>query len=136
MNEQPGGTIRGDRLHIAFFGRRNAGKSSLINALTGQNLAIVSDVPGTTTDPVFKALELQPVGPVVLIDTAGIDDLDSSLGEERVRRTREILRRTDLALLVADGMADDFAYENRLLEELKERKNSCGLCAGQERYAA
>ena len=118
MNE----TIRGDRFHIAFFGRRNAGKSSLINALTGQEVAIVSEVPGTTTDPVYKAVELQPVGPVVLIDTAGIDDDQSVIGAERVRRAKEILRKTDLALVVIDGAANDFAAEDELLEECAQRK--------------
>lgn len=116
------GTIRGDRFHIAFFGRRNAGKSSLINALTGQEVAIVSEVPGTTTDPVYKAVELQPVGPVVLIDTAGIDDDQSVIGAERVRRAKEILRKTDLALVVIDGAASDFSAEDALLEECAQRK--------------
>ena len=116
------GTICGDRFHIAFFGRRNAGKSSLINALTGQEVAIVSEVPGTTTDPVYKAVELQPVGPVVLIDTAGIDDDQSVIGAERVRRAKEILRKTDLAIVVIDGSASDFAAEDALLEECARRK--------------
>jgi [FeFe] hydrogenase H-cluster maturation GTPase HydF len=110
-------TIRGDRLHIAFFGRRNAGKSTLINALTGQNVAIVSDVPGTTTDPVYKAMELSPVGPVMLIDTAGIDDDGGHLGRERVMRTREVLRKTDLAILVVDPSVDDCAIEDGILSE-------------------
>ena len=110
-------TIRGDRLHIAFFGRRNAGKSSLINSLTDQTVSIVSDTPGTTTDPVFKSMELMPVGPVVLIDTAGMDDLGDSLGEERVKRSEKILAKTDLALIVVDstGIAGDL--ENKLLEQ-------------------
>ena len=90
------------RLHIALFGRRNVGKSSLLNALTGQKLAIVSDKPGTTTDPVEKALELAPLGPVVVLDTAGLDD-SGDLGTERVRRSLNILRRCDLALLVTAG---------------------------------
>lgn len=97
-------TPRGDRLHIAIFGGRNAGKSSLINALTGQSLAIVSDTPGTTTDPVFKSMELHPIGPVVFIDTAGFDD-EGDLGGQRVEKTRDIIRRTDLAILVMDGTA-------------------------------
>ena len=117
MNE----TIRGDRLHIAFFGRRNAGKSSVINALTGQEVAIVSEVPGTTTDPVYKAIELQPVGPVVLIDTAGIDDDQSVIGAERVRRAREILRKTDIAVIVVDSVSEDFSAENELLAECVSR---------------
>jgi [FeFe] hydrogenase H-cluster maturation GTPase HydF len=110
-------TIRGDRLHIAFFGRRNAGKSSLINALTCQPVAIVSDVPGTTTDPVYKAMELLPVGPVVLIDTAGLDDDQHSVGEERVRRTREVLRKTDFAVLVCDASSTEFAVEDEILRQ-------------------
>lgn len=117
MNE----TVRGDRLHIAFFGRRNAGKSSVINALTGQEVAIVSEVPGTTTDPVYKAIELQPVGPVVLIDTAGIDDDQSIIGAERVRRAKEILRKTDIAVIIVDSSSEDFAAENGLLAECVSR---------------
>lgn len=83
MNETPSG----ERIHIGFFGRRNAGKSSLVNAVTGQDLAVVSDVRGTTTDPVTKAMELLPMGPVVIIDTPGFDD-EGSLGELRIRKTR------------------------------------------------
>lgn len=93
-------TQRGIRPHIAFFGRRNAGKSSLINAMTGQNVAIVSDVPGTTTDPVEKLMEFNPLGPVVFIDTAGIDD-EGGLGAARVKRTMEVIEKTDVAILVA-----------------------------------
>ncbi|HNX60434.1 MAG TPA: [FeFe] hydrogenase H-cluster maturation GTPase HydF, partial [Spirochaetota bacterium] len=110
-------TIRGDRLHIAFFGRRNAGKSSLINALTGQEVAIVSAEPGTTTDPVYKSMELLPVGPVTLIDTAGLDDDDASLGEIRVKRARDILRKTDLALVVCDASAESFDFEQGIIAE-------------------
>jgi len=115
-------TIRGDRLHIAFFGRRNAGKSSLINSLTDQTVSIVSDTPGTTTDPVYKSMELMPVGPVVLIDTAGMDDLGDSLGEERVKRSEKILAKTDLALIVVDsfGVAGDL--ENSLIEQCEDKK--------------
>ncbi len=97
LNETP----RGSRLHIAIFGRRNSGKSSLINALTNQNIAIVSDVPGTTTDPVYKSMEILPIGPVVLIDTAGIDDV-GDLGALRIQKTLAVLAKTDLALLVVD----------------------------------
>ena len=86
-----------ERVHIAFFGRRNAGKSSLLNAVTSQNIAIVSDVLGTTTDPVYKSMELLPLGPVTLIDTAGIDD-DGFLGEERVKKTYQVLNKTDIAV--------------------------------------
>ena len=114
MNETP----RANRLHIAIFGKRNAGKSSLINALTNQQAAIVSDTPGTTTDPVYKSMELLPIGPVVLIDTPGLDDT-GELGEQRVRRTMEVLEKTDLALLVASGTPD--ALEEGLLHTLEER---------------
>jgi [FeFe] hydrogenase H-cluster maturation GTPase HydF len=114
-------TMRGDRLHIAILGRRNAGKSSLINAMTGQPVAIVSDVPGTTTDPVFKSLEFQPLGPVVLIDTAGIDDRAEGLGAERVKKAAAVLEKSDLALLVVDSGTVDFAYEDELLERFRSR---------------
>ena len=96
-----------ERLHIALFGRRNVGKSSLINALTGQQVALVSDVAGTTTDPVFKAMEILPMGPCVLIDTAGFDD-SGEVGELRIQRTREVIKQADIALLVTDGnLLDD-----------------------------
>ena len=95
-------TPSGERVHIGFFGRRNAGKSSLVNAVTGQELAVVSQTRGTTTDPVSKAMELLPVGPVVIIDTSGFDD-EGALGELRVRKTRQVLNRTDVAVLVADS---------------------------------
>jgi [FeFe] hydrogenase H-cluster maturation GTPase HydF len=131
-------TMRGDRLHIAIFGRRNAGKSSLINAMTGQPVAIVSAVPGTTTDPVFKALEFQPIGPVVLIDTAGIDDRNEGLGAERLKKAAAILDRSDLALLVVDAGAVDFACEDELLEKFRQRSipaivvaNKTDLAPGQ-----
>jgi len=108
------------RLHIGIFGRQNAGKSSLINAITGQDAAVVSDVKGTTTDPVFKPMELLPIGPIMLIDTPGIDDT-TELGAQRVQRTQKILRRTDLALLVVDsaiGMNDD---DNAMIEMFTEK---------------
>ena len=95
-------TPRSERLHIALFGRRNVGKSSLINALTGQQTAIVSDVPGTTTDPVSKSIEILPLGPCVLIDTAGFDDT-GEVGNLRTQRTREVIKQADIALLVTDG---------------------------------
>jgi [FeFe] hydrogenase H-cluster maturation GTPase HydF len=98
MNETPSA----NRVHIAFFGRRNAGKSSLVNAVTGQNLAVVSEIKGTTTDPVYKAMELLPLGPVVIIDTPGIDD-EGELGEKRVGKARQVLNKTDIAVLVLDG---------------------------------
>ena len=97
-------TPSAERTHIGIFGRRNAGKSSLINALTGQSLAIVSDVKGTTTDPVLKAMELLPLGPVVMIDTPGIDD-EGNLGSMRVQKAFQILNKTDLALLVIDSLS-------------------------------
>lgn len=99
-------TTSGNRIHIAFFGRRNAGKSTLVNALTGQEIAIVSDVAGTTTDPVSKAMEILPLGPCLITDTAGLDD-EGPLGEERVRRSLEVLEKTDVAVWVeADGPDD------------------------------
>ncbi|MDR2184387.1 MAG: [FeFe] hydrogenase H-cluster maturation GTPase HydF [Treponema sp.] len=98
-------TPSANRVHIGFFGRRNAGKSSLVNAVTGQETAIVSQVKGTTTDPVYKAMELLPLGPVMIIDTPGIDD-EGSLGELRIRRAKQALNRTNVAVLVADAEED------------------------------
>lgn len=95
-------TPRAERLHIGIYGRRNAGKSSLINALTGQDIAIVSDTPGTTTDPIYKSMELHPIGPVVFIDTAGFDD-EGELGKLRVERTQEVAGKTDVAVIVVDA---------------------------------
>lgn len=113
-------TPRGMRLHIGLFGRRNVGKSSLLNALTRQEVSIVSDVPGTTTDPVEKPMELLPLGPVLFIDTAGVDDV-GALGELRAGRTRQVFERTDLGILVADaGSWGEF--EERVLGELEKRK--------------
>ena len=116
-------TPKGERIHIALFGRRNAGKSSLINAITGQDLAIVSDVLGTTTDPVYKAMEILPLGPVMLIDTPGLDD-EGVLGEERIKKARSVLNKTDLALIVSDGneAAKDFSFEHQILA-LTKKKN-------------
>ena len=116
MNQTPAG----ERVHIAFFGRRNAGKSSLVNAFTGQEMAIVSDVKGTTTDPVSKAMELLPLGPVQIIDTPGIDD-EGALGELRVRRTRQVLNKTDLAILVVDASVGMTAVEEELVQLLKQK---------------
>ena len=115
-------TTSGERLHIAFFGRRNAGKSSLVNAVTGQSLSVVSDVAGTTTDPVKKAMELLPLGPVMIWDTAGFDD-EGDLGALRVEKTREVLAKTDIAILVTNA-AEDALYpdEAAFLEDLKKRK--------------
>ena len=111
-------TPQAARLHIAIYGRRNVGKSSLINALTGQQVSLVADVPGTTTDPVRRAMELHPIGPCLLIDTAGFDD-EGVVGSLRNRRTREVLAHTDLALLVLDGPArpDDKAWLDLLQQQ-------------------
>lgn len=97
-------TPSAERIHIGIFGRRNAGKSSVINALTGQNLSIVSDIKGTTTDPVLKSMELLPLGPVVMIDTPGLDD-EGELGALRIQKARQVLNKTDIAVLVVDGTA-------------------------------
>ncbi len=113
-------TPSGERIHIAFFGRRNAGKSSLVNAFTGQEMAIVSDVKGTTTDPVSKAMELLPLGPVQIIDTPGIDD-EGELGTLRVRRTRQVLNRTDLAIVVADAAQPIGEAEEELLTMIRAK---------------
>ncbi|MBM3498566.1 MAG: [FeFe] hydrogenase H-cluster maturation GTPase HydF, partial [Armatimonadetes bacterium] len=118
----PGGLAapKGFRLHIGLFGRRNVGKSSLLNALTRQDVSIVSDIAGTTTDPVEKPMELLPLGPVLFIDTAGIDDV-GALGEMRVARTKQIFDRTDLAVIIVspDGWSE---FEEELLHEFKTRE--------------
>lgn len=116
MNETP----RGNRLHIAIFGKRNVGKSSLINALTDQNIAIVSSVAGTTTDPVYKSMELLPIGPVLMIDTAGIDDI-GDLGALRIEKTRNVLNKTDVALLVIHWEAGIQKEEEKLIEMIRGR---------------
>jgi [FeFe] hydrogenase H-cluster maturation GTPase HydF len=113
-------TPSSERLHIGIFGRRNAGKSSLINALSGQQTSLVSAIPGTTTDPVSRPMELRPVGPVVLIDTAGIDD-EGELGALRVKKSLEVLDRTDLAIVVIDSETEPGMPEERLIDELKAR---------------
>ncbi len=107
-------TPSGERTHIGFFGRRNAGKSSVVNAFTDQQVSVVSDVKGTTTDPVTKAMELLPLGPVMIIDTPGFDD-EGALGEERVRRTRQVLNRVDVAVLVVDGTAGKTAADEEMI---------------------
>ena len=117
LNETPSG----ERVHIAFFGLRNAGKSSLVNAVTGQNLAIVSDVKGTTTDPVRKAMELLPLGPVVIIDTPGLDD-EGELGGMRVKRAMNVLANCDVAVLVHDSTQEFTQDESDLLKIFDERK--------------
>ncbi|KJR98038.1 MAG: ATP-binding protein [Peptococcaceae bacterium BRH_c4a] len=112
-------TPRGSRLHIAIMGRRNAGKSSIINALTSQEVAIVSDVPGTTTDPVYKSMEILPVGPVVIIDTAGIDD-QGELGELRVKKASGVLQKADLMILVMDPGQQEGDYEAYLIGSARD----------------
>lgn len=132
-------TPSGERVHIGFFGRRNAGKSSLVNAITGQNLAVVSDTKGTTTDPVTKAMELLPIGPVLIIDTPGFDD-EGQLGQLRIAKTREVLNRTDIAVLVVDASEGLKACDEELLRLFREKKlpyliawNKCDLL---ERFSA
>ena len=114
-------TPSAERIHIGFFGLRNAGKSSLVNAVTGQELSVVSDVLGTTTDPVKKAMELLPLGPVVIIDTPGFDDT-GYLGEKRVLKTRKVLASVDIAVLVVDAQKGVSQDDNTLIELFKERK--------------
>ena len=120
MNSTPSG----ERVHISFFGRRNAGKSSVLNAVTGQDLAVVSDVKGTTTDPVMKSMELLPLGPVVMIDTPGIDD-EGELGALRVRKSYQILNKTDVAVLVADASVGFGDAEEALLAKIQEKRIPC-----------
>ena len=114
-------TPKSDRIHIGIFGKRNAGKSSIINAITSQNLAVVSKVQGTTTDPVQKAMELLPLGPVMIIDTPGIDD-EGELGKMRVEKSYQVLNKTDIALLVVDGNVGLTQCDKDLIEEIKKRK--------------
>lgn len=117
-------TPAAERVHIGIFGRRNAGKSSLINALTSQNLAIVSDVKGTTTDPVAKSMELLPLGPVVLIDTPGLDDT-GDLGALRVQKAHQTLNKTDIAILVVDASSGVTAEDQRILSRIREKRIPC-----------
>lgn len=113
-------TPQSERIHIGFFGRRNAGKSSLVNAITNQQISVVSDVKGTTTDPVTKAMELLPLGAVVIIDTPGFDD-EGELGLMRVKRTKQVLNRTDIAVLVIDGNAGKSPLDEELISIFKEK---------------
>ena len=113
-------TPSGERIHIGIFGKRNAGKSSIINALTGQNLAIVSDIKGTTTDPVLKAMELLPLGPVVMIDTPGLDD-EGELGALRVQKAYQILNKTDIAILVIDGTTGMTQEDDAILKRIQDK---------------
>ena len=114
-------TVSAERLHIAFFGCRNAGKSSVVNAVTNQELSVVSDVKGTTTDPVTKAMELLPLGPVVIIDTPGFDD-EGMLGEKRVLRTKHVLNRTDIAVLVIDATVGMSEIDRQLIALFEEKQ--------------
>lgn len=116
MNQTPAS----ERVHISFFGKRNAGKSSVINAVTGQNLAIVSDVKGTTTDPVYKTMELLPLGPVMVIDTPGIDDT-GELGALRIKKSYQVLNKTDIAVLVVDGTIGKTADEENLIQRFLDK---------------
>lgn len=131
-------TPMADRTHIGIFGRRNAGKSSIINAVTGQDLAIVSDTKGTTTDPVLKAMEILPLGPVVLIDTPGLDD-EGELGKLRIEKAYQILNKTDLALLVIDSSKGMTEEDYKILERIKEKQipylivmNKCDLARSRD----
>lgn len=128
-------TPSADRIHIGIFGKRNAGKSSIINAVTGQSLAIVSDVKGTTTDPVQKAMELLPLGPVVMIDTPGLDD-DGKLGEMRIRKAYQVLNKTDIAVLVVDSSVGVTVEDENILQKILEKNipyvivfNKSDLCS-------
>ena len=122
-----------ERIHIGFFGRRNAGKSSVVNAVTNQQISVVSDVKGTTTDPVTKTMELLPMGPVVIIDTPGFDD-EGALGEQRVKRTKQVLNRVDVAVLIVDGTVGKTAADDELINLFKSKQipfviayNKCDL---------
>lgn len=117
MNQTP----MSERIHIGFFGKRNAGKSSVVNAVTGQDIAVVSDVKGTTTDPVYKSMELLPLGPVVMMDTPGIDD-EGDLGNLRVKKSYQVLNKTDVAVLVIDGTAGASEEDRALLIRIREKK--------------
>ena len=114
-------TPSSERVHIGIFGKRNAGKSSLINAITGQNLAIVSEAKGTTTDPVYKAMELLPMGPVMIIDTPGIDD-EGVLGNLRIQKAYQVLNKTDIALVIIDAAVGPSAEDLRLIKRINAKK--------------
>ncbi len=126
MNKTP----RANRTHIGLFGMRNVGKSSVINALTNQSISLVSDFAGTTTDPVFKSMEILPLGPVVLIDTAGIDDI-GELGKLRVQKTYDVINKTDIGLIIFDHSQIEFAHELNLIKEFKKRKKPYLLVANK-----
>lgn len=114
-------TVSANRVHIGFFGLRNAGKSSVVNAITNQNMSLVSDVKGTTTDPVSKAMEILPLGPVVIIDTPGMDD-EGTLGKLRIQRTYEVLKKVDIAVLIVDATKGIQSIDTELIEMFKEKK--------------
>ena len=116
MNQTP----VSERVHIGFFGKRNAGKSSVMNAVTGQDLAVVSDVKGTTTDPVYKTMELLPLGPVVMMDTPGIDD-EGELGELRVKKSYQVLNKTDIAVVVIDGTCGVAEEDFKITERIRKK---------------
>lgn len=120
-------TPAAERVHIGFFGRRNAGKSSVINAVTGQNLSIVSDVKGTTTDPVLKTMELLPIGPVVIIDTPGLDDV-GELGKLRIQKTLDVLKKTDIAVIVVDAQEGFTKEDEKILSLIKEKNIPHLIC--------
>ncbi len=126
-------TVSANRVHIGFFGLRNAGKSSVVNAITNQNMSLVSDIKGTTTDPVSKAMEILPLGPVVIVDTPGMDD-EGTLGKLRIQRTLEVLKKVDMAVLVVDAKRDLQPIDLELISLFKEKKlpyfivyNKCDL---------
>lgn len=131
MNQTPAS----ERVHIGFFGRRNAGKSSVMNAVTGQDLAVVSDVRGTTTDPVYKSMELLPLGPVVMMDTPGIDD-EGELGALRVRKSYQVLNKTDVAVLVIDGSVGVTSEDKALLKRIREKKIPYVIAVNKKELAA
>ena len=124
MIENMNSTPLASRFTIGIFGRRNAGKSSMINAITAQKIAVTSEVAGTTTDPVYKAMELLPIGPVVFIDTAGVDDT-GDVGELRVEKTYEVMRKCDFAIVVVDAQIGITTFEENLFKELKDRGIAC-----------
>ena len=113
-------TPASERIHIGIFGKRNAGKSSVINAITGQSIAIVSDVKGTTTDPVIKTMELLPLGPVVIIDTPGLDDI-GTLGQLRIQKAYQMLNKTDIAIVVIDASIGITEEDKKILDRIKEK---------------
>lgn len=128
-------TPSANRIHIGFFGRRNAGKSSLVNAVTGQDLAVVSDTKGTTTDPVYKSMELLPLGPVMIIDTPGFDD-EGELGALRVKKAKQVLNKTDIAVMVIDAEAGETADDTELLRRIAEKEIPCVVVYNKADHAA